>query len=160
MITVTEISPKQFKLEKDFVYQGKWETITIPKGFTTDFASVPKLLQWLVSSYGQHLQAALVHDYLWSLARKNQFSFADADGIFKRIMKETGVGPLKRWFMWSAVRVASGPTNWFDHGVQEAVTFFVLATVGALYVAVPSIVAAVFSVLPVLIGKVTKLVDK
>lgn len=39
--------------------------ITIPKGFKTDFATVPWYLRWAVSKTGTHNLSCLIHDYLY-----------------------------------------------------------------------------------------------
>ena len=43
---------------------------------------------WLLPRYGHWTQSAILHDYLWSLARSGQFNFYDADGLFNRSMRE------------------------------------------------------------------------
>lgn len=43
----------------------------IPAGFITDFASVPKPLQILISKTGKHGKAAVLHDYLYRCALQN-----------------------------------------------------------------------------------------
>jgi hypothetical protein len=39
-------------------------------------------------------------------------SSVDADGWFRRIMRESGVGFVTRWSMWAAVRLAALVTNY------------------------------------------------
>jgi len=41
------------------------QEITIPKGFVTDYASVPRYLWWLYPPVGGYDDAAVVHDYLY-----------------------------------------------------------------------------------------------
>lgn len=38
--------------------------VDVPKGFLTDGASVPKVIQWLLNPFGEYAQAAVLHDYL------------------------------------------------------------------------------------------------
>lgn len=92
----------KWKLGQDLVYQGRDETFIVPKDFETDLASVPRLFQNIIPPSGFHNKAAVVHDYLY---RTDIVSRRDADGIFRRIMKENGVGVVRRWVMWSAVRL-------------------------------------------------------
>ena len=78
-----------------------------PAGTPTDFASIPDQLRWFVPKYGRYNRAAVLHDWLSTRAAAGDFKRADADGIFRRSMRELGVGFLRRWVMWAAVRLAS-----------------------------------------------------
>jgi hypothetical protein len=46
-----------------YVIPGK--TFTVPAGFYTDFASVPKMFRNIISKYGKHAKSAVLHDYLY-----------------------------------------------------------------------------------------------
>jgi hypothetical protein len=70
----------------------------------TDFASVPRVFVWFLPRYGRYTKAAILHDYLCSGLNSTPISRIDADGIFRRVMRELGVSFLKRWIMWGAVR--------------------------------------------------------
>lgn len=87
-------------------YQGKYETFVIPAGFRTDFASVPHALTWLVPRTGIFNRAAVLHDHLCRHPRP--VSLKDADGIFRRVLRELGVGPVRRWIMYAGVRIGHG----------------------------------------------------
>jgi hypothetical protein len=91
-----------WQLIRPLVYTGARDTWTVPAGFRTDLASVPRLLTWLVPKAGVHNRAAVVHDYL---CRRPDVSFRDADGVLRRISRELGVSPQRRWLMWAGVRV-------------------------------------------------------
>ena len=59
---------KDFMLVRDMVYiLGQTDiSITVPKGFVTDFASVPKeLWSFGLSLHGKFSKAAIIHDYLY-----------------------------------------------------------------------------------------------
>src|SRR5947209_20335964 len=86
-------------------YYGRRETFVVPVGFTTDFASVPQALTWLVPRYGRYTKAAILHDHLWREGAAGRFRWADADGILRRAMRELDVPFLRRWPMWGAVRL-------------------------------------------------------
>jgi hypothetical protein len=48
--------------------------ITIPKGFRSDFATIPDCLTWFIHPNDKRIrEAALVHDYLWD----NRHEFQD-----------------------------------------------------------------------------------
>lgn len=81
--------------------------ITVPAGFTTDFASIKVLhnaflfvLFALVSGYGNY--AATVHDWLYehgSLTRK------EADAVLYRALRAEGVARWRAWLFWAGVRI-------------------------------------------------------
>ena len=39
--------------------------VRVPKGFTTDLASIPRAFTWLIPKLGRHLVPAVVHDYCY-----------------------------------------------------------------------------------------------
>ena len=140
----------RWQLVEPLVYQGRDEEFVVPAGFTTDFASVPQSLTWLVPRYGRYTKAAILHDHLWRLCAEGRFAWADADGILRRAMRELGVPLLRRWLMWGAVRLAAVFTRdfaslwtqgWVALGQLVAVT-----VLGVTYVAVPLLVVAAFTV--------------
>ncbi|TFY92955.1 DUF1353 domain-containing protein [Pseudomonas nabeulensis] len=83
------------------------QVITVPSGFTTDFASIKVLhnallfvLFALVSGYGNY--AATVHDWLYehgSLTRK------EADAVLYRALRAEGVARWRAWLMYAGVRL-------------------------------------------------------
>lgn len=93
---------EKWELVETLVYQGQTETFIMPPGLVTDFASVPKCLRSIFPNTGLYTQAAVVHDYLYD---NHMVSRKDADGIFRRIMREAGVGRLSRYTMWGACRL-------------------------------------------------------
>ena len=105
IVLVKEIDDKNWEVKSPFTYTGERETFPIDIGATTDFASVPRIFVWFLPRYGRYTLAAIVHDYLWRYrASTGAMSYIDADGTFRRAMRELGVSFLKRWIMWAAVR--------------------------------------------------------
>lgn len=83
---------------------GEPITIAVPVGFETNFASIPRLLQWRFRADGPWADAAVVHDYLYGAGKCSRF-FADA--VFRDGMAALGV---RRWdylVMYYAVRCSS-----------------------------------------------------
>lgn len=83
--------------------------IVVPEGFTTDFASVPRipLAFFLTGNMGRY--AATVHDYLYT---NHRFDRATADRIFLDALATTGIGWWVRQLMYAAVRIfGNGPYN-------------------------------------------------
>ena len=62
---------------------------------------------------------------------------SDADGIFRRVMRELGVPKLRRALMWAAVRTGS-PATLFEAGTGQA-----LRVIGLLALASPALLVAV-----------------
>jgi len=95
-----------YVLARDFTVSYRLEgedafrSITVPAGMLTDLASVPRLFRGFVGRVGPHLEAAIVHDYLylaWQLIEGHGAREADrnfADRLMLAGMKESGV----HWF--------------------------------------------------------------
>ena len=84
--------------------------IRAPKSFITDGASVPHSLQWLYNPYGKYINAAVIHDYLYSTYNNTGINRTLADKIFNFIMKETGVDNRTRRKFYTAVRCFGEPS--------------------------------------------------
>ena len=77
---------------------------TVPVGFESDGASVPRFLWSLMPPISSYTQAAFGHDYLY----KEHDPMRDrkqADKFFRDAMVFLGVGLLKRNTMYRAVRL-------------------------------------------------------
>lgn len=140
-LVVEEIDGKFWKVREPLTYQGADEEFEVPPGFRTDFASVPRPLIWLIPRYGVYTRAAILHDYL---RRMDRVGAADADGIFRRTLRECDVSRPRRWMMWAAVRLGSRL-----QGISPAVfvLFLVIAALSIAFVAIPTVVVVVFLVL-------------
>ena len=57
---------------------NKTETITAPKGFVTDLASVPRAMWWLIAPFDV-ARAAIIHDLLYKVIR--QYRWEHQKGI-------------------------------------------------------------------------------
>ena len=108
-LTVTQISPGDaysnpvWAIVNPLVYQSDVAntTITVPTGFQTEFASVPKL-PFLFSCFGDIADsAATIHDYIYT---EKSFDRLTCDKVFQEAMKVVGVNPIKRKLMYWAVR--------------------------------------------------------
>ncbi len=102
---------KDWVLVQDMTFQftDAKQSITVPKGFVTDFASIPRAFWSLgYSPLDRYSKAAIVHDYLyWSQV----CSKAQADTILSLAMKESGVSPLKAATVYEGVRLG-GSVAW------------------------------------------------
>jgi hypothetical protein len=90
----------------DCLYQSErfQRLVRVPSGFETDLASVPRAFWRLFPPCGPYLEAAVVHDYLYSLGGTDK-DREQADSIFMEAMESLGVGSAPRWFIWLAVRM-------------------------------------------------------
>ena len=85
-------SRRVFRLKEDLTYHStKYGSITVPKGFETDFASVPIPFQLFVPVTGRYLEATIIHDYLYEHALRTK---QEADAILAEGML---VLEVKRW---------------------------------------------------------------
>ena len=112
------ISPEQQYIvaEEYTVYytlDGKDMPITVPRGMLTDLASVPPLLRWYIGRVGPHLEASIIHDYLYIAWQLNTSSKSDewtrqmrcfADDLMLVAMKKAGMG-CKALFIHRAIRL-------------------------------------------------------
>lgn len=78
------------------------EIVTVPAGFVTDLASVPRALWSIFPPHGSWAKAAIVHDYLYSSGKTSRVY---ADRVFLEGMEVLGVPLLKRQLMYWAVRL-------------------------------------------------------
>ena len=88
-----------------------WNDVVIPKGFNTDFASVPQVFWAIIPPHGKAAVASVVHDYLYQHQSRHSYTRAQTDNIWIDLMKQSGVPTLQRYTMYSYVR-ALGWINW------------------------------------------------
>ncbi len=91
-----------WELTDTFIVIVDGTPIIVPKGFKTNFASVPKAFHSVISQIGKHAPAAVVHDWLYYFHIYNR---KYADFVFLEIMKHLGVTLWKRQAMYYAVRM-------------------------------------------------------
>ena len=80
----------------------------VPKGFETDFASIPRIFWRVWPPWGPWTPAAIMHDRLYvthSTTRK------EADRRFREAMRLCDVNWFTRWAFWAGVRLA-GWMHW------------------------------------------------
>lgn len=75
--------------------------LVVPPGFTTDFASIPRVpvVYLVMNDVGQ--KAAVLHDYLYSTGI---YPRSKADAVLEEALKVLGVSWWRRKAMWLAVR--------------------------------------------------------
>ena len=135
-ILLRQVGPNDFQLIEPFAYRLPRSTADpyeVPahdltkcpeNGNSTDLASVPYIFWWFVASHGKQTRAALLHDHLVDLP-PHQVKRRDADTAFRLALEESKVPWLRRWFMWTAVSLA---TNWKSGWGKIYVALFVAFT--------------------------------
>jgi hypothetical protein len=99
------ISPLHIKIERD---EGYATMFTVPAGYDTDFASVPRITAWLIPRTGDYSPAAVAHDWLITNALPaGLIDSRSVDRAFREIMHSLGVPGPRRWLMWAGVRWAA-----------------------------------------------------
>lgn len=126
-LTTTYIGGGFRRVEREFEYHvGKQESnevILVPKGFLTDFASIPWPISMLIPKDGDYNQPAVLHDYLYSrLGRLYNMTYnrAKCDSVFLEAMEvinlldNFSIPLLKRRIIYRGVRVG-GWYGWRKH---------------------------------------------
>lgn len=114
-----------------YCYPETNEVFMVPRTYETDFASIPPLARWAVNPFGNHAEAAVVHDWLYavgeSIESEREAARQKADNVFRYAMKEQNVNVAKRNLMYQAVRFgggdAFGRADEWDEGFKDPETF-------------------------------------
>ena len=112
-----EDSVRQWKLIETWVYQFDDITISVPKNFIFDGASIPRIFRRIYSPTGYLFLAALVHDFCYQRGyfywvdhkkrpNKRKVTRFSADQTFKHIAKiEYPNHGIKTWVAYTALRI-------------------------------------------------------
>ena len=94
-----------WELLEPFIYDNPPVKVELPIKFRSDGASIPQIVYSLIGGRwtGKYVLAALIHDYLRSIAVTPE-DYKKADEIFLKIMEILGVTLWRRRIMWRAVR--------------------------------------------------------
>lgn len=105
------LKERPFMLLTEFEYHvgglDSGEVITVPRGYRTDFASIPRFFHRLLNPVGRHGKAAVIHDWLCDAPEK-EYNYIEAADIFGEAMEVLGVPKWKRSIMVMAVKMG-GP---------------------------------------------------
>ena len=120
-LTQLDLSPcpdgRTWRLDQDFVYQSpraaapasaQATLITVPAGFVTDLASIPRLFWNILPPFGKYTAAAVIHDWLY---RNHLYPRPVCDAILLEAMKLCGVNWFQRQLIYRNVR-AFGWAAW------------------------------------------------
>lgn len=85
-------------------YEAQTDTmglVTIPEGYATDFASIPRIGRPFFCQMGKTARAALLHDWLLHLDANHSRSVK----VFNEALKASNVSTVGRWIMVAFVWV-------------------------------------------------------
>jgi Protein of unknown function (DUF1353) len=156
-VDVREIDDTTWAILRPLVYHGTKDDFDVPVDQHTDFASVPRVFVWFLPRYGRYTKAAVLHDYLWSVAvPAGRISRVDADGLFRQAMRELGVPFLRRWIMWAAVRWGAlakpdGRRGWWKEAWRVLLVTLLALPIVAPAAAVIVVTLLVFSLVELLV---------
>lgn len=107
----------RFTLLEDEVYPAYG--ITVPAGYTTDFASTPKFIWCIYPPEGYYQHSAVLHDFTYDAHHKGKdiCDRKEADKRLREQMLRDGVGRRTSWTFWLFVRLF-GWTAWNKKEVQ------------------------------------------
>ena len=93
-----------WSLDSDLIFESaKLGTITVPKGFQTDFASVPRV-PIAFSLFGNRAHhEAVIHDYLYRTDSVPQSTYSQSNDCFLEAMKVRGKSLFIRYSMYWGV---------------------------------------------------------
>lgn len=107
-------SGQEFVLLEDYSIKTSLGIFIIPKGFSTDLASIPSVFWSIVSPLEAHFPAAVLHDYFYRVPESRingEISREKADDLFLEKMEDLDISWLKRWLFHKAVRYC-GNSSW------------------------------------------------
>ena len=108
------VGRRTWLLEQAYAYRDGGTRIVVPAGFEFDLASVPRPLWSLIAPFELSIAAPLLHDFLYryrgrppagSLVPPREYSRAETDRLFERIMEQEGVPAWRRWLAYRSVRL-------------------------------------------------------
>lgn len=140
-VVVRQSGVDHFELVQQVRYQADDRVFTIPAGFSTDFASVPRPFVWLLPKYGVYTRAAILHDYL---VVEKPVSAVEADRLFVRALRDLGTPLIRRWIMWAGVRIGGFLRG---SGPLEVLWWVLVAIPSIVFLAIPALIILIWLVL-------------
>ena len=91
-------------LAHDYGVEWRGESIVVPKGFDSDYASVPRLL-WRAIPPHYYPHASILHDWLYTV---RLYDRAKCDQAFYEALRQLGAGWMYARTCWIGVRLFGG----------------------------------------------------
>ena len=94
---------RPFEVAEEFVFVSEeYGDITIPVGYRTNFADVPRIFWIIVPPCGRYSKATVVHDWLIENVEFHNFTYREINKILYEAMRVLGVRPItSRLIFWS-----------------------------------------------------------
>lgn len=101
-----------------YTTQDGW-AITVPAGFETDFASIPRALWAVIPPRGKYNRPAIIHDLLYRTApydpvRRTPCTQARADSILREACQDCDDRFTQRWAIYLGLRLG-GFVTWNNY---------------------------------------------
>ena len=119
-LSVEDIKSLQAVGVKDKRDTNKTETITVPKGFVTDLASVPRAM-WAFIAPFDVARAAIVHDLLYKTIRQYRWKMKDKED--KELVKKAKIASDKVFLLGMHDAEPKIP-GWKSYSSWKAVVLF------------------------------------
>lgn len=117
-LRVEAVDESHWKLLEEFdFYLGSLESseyVSVPEGYVTDFATIPRIFWSIIPPWGKYGKAAVIHDFLCTDGyyfreidgKRLQVAVTreEADNIFLEAMTVLNVDEVTRSAMYAAVR--------------------------------------------------------
>lgn len=106
-----------------------WRDITVPAGFMSDGASVPRLFWWWLPPWGDvATRAALVHDWLLTLRdagtpHPGAETRAEIDRLFYEALLDLGILSWRAWPTYAGVRAYAIATETILPPLGQAIDY-------------------------------------
>lgn len=91
-----------FMVIKPCVYKRGAYQYTVPAGFTTDFASIPRPLRGIFKLNGKSRIPSIFHDHMLC---NNYKTRAEADRLFRQMLKDVGMDHWKAQIYFIGVTI-------------------------------------------------------
>lgn len=103
------ISNRHVALDAPLEYLLDGRRFVVPRGFISDFASIPKIFWSLFGPTGAYTWAAILHDWFIKRlrARRPEVTAREADRYFRLACAELGVDPVTCRLLWVGVRLGA-----------------------------------------------------
>jgi hypothetical protein len=110
-ISLREDSDTVYVLNDNLIYESDIVgRIVVPRGFQTDFASVPRIpIVYMLFGDRAHREA-VIHDALYRIDYPGNISFNSANRVFLEAMKVRGKPFYIRWPMYIGVCTGGWPS--------------------------------------------------
>ena len=113
-----------YRLEAPLVYDSGERIITVPAGFETDLASVPRLpIVYMLWGDRAHREAVL-HDYLYRIDSVPDLPRADCDELFRQAMISRG----NHWWIYQPMYLGVRLGGWTGYKKQSLFHHFPVRT--------------------------------